>query len=277
MKRSALLVILGVLFLLIAAFCVIMAIRGIYAPAVVETELYSAATPPPTAAPTLIPASEAPAETPKPTETPEPTETPIPTPSPTPYISPIDFESLRSLNPDIYGWLTIDDTNIDYPVVQSSSSNTYYLTHNSDRSYSANGAIFSELSYNSGDFSDPVTILYGHHMSSGAMFGKLQQYFTNNTFFSEHPILHVYTPDALLEFGVFAAVPYSSTHILRAYDFEDEADYTSFVDGVMRTRDLNARFREEYTPEPGDRILILSTCLAGNNTRRFLVLATLLD
>ena len=275
MKRSVLLVILGVLFLLIAFFCVFMGLRGIYAPRVVETELYAAITPSPSAPPTPIPTAESPVETKEPT--PEPAETSVPTPSPTPYISPIDFDALRELNPDIYGWLTIEDTNIDYPIVQSVSSNTYYLTHNSDLVYSANGAIFSEPSYNSGDFSDPVTILYGHHMSSGAMFGKLQQYFTNNTYFSEHPVIYVYTQDALLEYGVFAAVPYSSTHILRAYNFEDEADFTSFINSVMSTRDLNAHFREEYEPETGDRVLVLSTCLAGNNSRRFLVLATLLD
>lgn len=266
MKRSVLIV-LGVLFLLFACFCGIQIWRSAYAPAIVESEAL------PSLAPTLSPVPTPGPES-APASSPEPTA--VPTPSPTPYISPIDFDRLREINPDIYGWIEIEDTNIDYPVVQSAENGAFYLTHNSDGAYSANGSIFSESEYNSFDFSDPVTILYGHHMNTGAMFGRLQQYYTDDAFFSEHPIIRIYTPDALLEYGVFAAVPYSSSHILFYNDFEDNSVFTSFVESIMNTRELSARFREEYTPAAGDRILILSTCLAGNNTRRFLVLATLL-
>ena len=60
-------------------------------------------------------------------------------------------------------------------------------------------------------------------------------------------------------------------------DFSDEEVFESFFSNVLAIRDMSARFNEKYAPQPGDKVLILSTCFAGNNTRRFLVMATLLD
>ena len=272
MKKRLLLGICGAVLLLGAVFCAVKAIQGLRAPKPTRTEL-AAATPAPTASPTPEP-TPAPTETPEPTATPEPT--PEPTPTPPPYVSPIDFESLWEINPDIYGWLQIDDTNVDYPVLQSPTDDKFYLDHDSDGNTSVNGGIFSEHRYNSADFSDPVTILYGHHKWSGAIFGNLQQYFTDSTFFAEDHKLRVYTPEALLEYGVFAAVPYSSDHILYYHDFSDETVFETFFSEILKTRDLSARFNEEYAPHAGDKVLILSTCFAGNNKRRFLVMGTLL-
>ena len=71
----------------------------------------------------------------------------------------IDFAALQAINPDIYAWLEIPGTDISYPVVQHPDDDSYYLRRNSDREYSAGGAIFSEATYNSTDLNDPVTIL----------------------------------------------------------------------------------------------------------------------
>ena len=278
MKKRTLFILCGTVLLLGAIFCGVMAVRGSRA-AKPQTELRATPTAEPTATPTAAP-SPTPANSPKPTVTPKPTPTlsptPEPTPEPTPYVSPIDFESLWEINPDIYGWLLIDDTNVDLPVVQSAEDDTFYLDHDSDRKASVNGAVFSEHVYNHNDFSDPVTILYGHHKWSGAIFGNLQQYFTDNAFFAEDHKLKVYTPTGFLEYGVFAAVPYSSAHILYYHDFSDDAVFEQFFAEILKTRDLSARFNDAYAPKAGDKVLILSTCFAGNNTRRFLVMGTLL-
>lgn len=269
MKRSFLLCILGVIFLLAACFCGYQVWRSVYVPP--ETMLTeSAAAPTPDSTPTSAPA----AATPRVTETPELTAEPELEKEP--YVSPIDFDSLRSQNSDVHGWLWIPDTNIDYPVAQSTVDDAYYLTHDIYGRYTANGAVFYERLYNAWDFSDPVTILYGHHMSSGAMFGNLESYYTDEMFFSEGRHIYLYTPDELLEYGVFAAVPYSGAHILYYNDFTDDDIFADFFADVMSIGDSRAHFNKAFTPEPGDRVLILSTCLAGNNTRRFLVMATLL-
>ena len=265
MKKSTIYVICGVVCLAGAVFGGVKVFQSTYAPKNVQTELSE---PVPTSTPTPVPTV---------TPTPVPEATPEPTPTPTPYVSPIDFGSLQAINSDICAWLVIDDTNIDFPVVQSQTDDTYYLNHNSDGNYSANGSIFSEHEFNANDFTDPVTILYGHHQWDGAMFGKLQQYFTDESFWQGDHTLKVYTPDGFLEYGVFAAVPYSGEHILYYHDFSDEYAFRGFFDNILSTRDLSAKFNETYAPEPGDHVLILSTCLISNNTNRFLVMGTLLS
>ena len=88
---------------------------------------------------------------------------------------PVDFDSLQKENPDIYAWITIPDTVIDYPIVQSSEDNAYYLNHSAEKTDSASGAIYSE-NYNKKNFDDPITLLYGHNMKDGSMFAGLHKY-----------------------------------------------------------------------------------------------------
>ena len=194
-------------------------------------------------------------------------------PAATPYVSPIDFNALQAVNPDIYAWLRIEGTDIDYPLVQSASDDSFYLDHDSDGVYNVNGALFSENEFNGTDMKDPVTIIYGHHMRDGAMFGTLQQDYSDESFFAEHRELLVYTPTETLRYTVFAAVPYSAEHILYYHDFGDENEYNAFFDEIFSIRALSAVLEESDRPEFGDRVLILSTCLIGDNTRRYLVMA----
>lgn len=188
------------------------------------------------------------------------------------YQSPVDFASLTKVNPDIYGWLKIENTNINFPILQNAVNDQFYLDHNSDGEYSANGSIFSEHEYNGKDFEDPVVLLYGHHMHDGAMLGRMQEYYTDADFFESTPTFMIYTPEAEYTYGVFAAVPYPGDHILYYHDFTDPQVFTGFFDDIMQTRDLSALFREEYAPEPGDKVVILSTCLIADNRNRFLVM-----
>ena len=266
MKKRVVYIILGTIFLLAA-----IAVGG-------YTYSRTAYTPP--ALSEQIVRSERAEEPAAPTETPEPTvepsEEPAPTATPEPYDSPIDFDALQEINSDIYAWLEIDGTNISYPIVQHPEDDDYYLTHNSDGNYSANGAIFTQPTYNSTDFEDPVTVIYGHRMGS-AMFGSLMSKFSNAEFFQEYNIIRVYTPERLLEYKVFAAVPYSNEHILYEHDFSEKAEYNAFFRGVYSIRRLEAQFDQEGKPsfEDEDKVLILSTCLQSNRSMRFLVMAAL--
>ena len=273
MKKRSLLLIIGLLFLIAAAvFAVFLAIN-MRRPEKPSTGDLPEVPPPSHTQAVVTTPDTAPSAVPSPAETLQPSAEP----SPEPYVSPIDFDALRAVNPDIYGWLRIADTNIDYPVVQSPTDDTFYLDHDSDRLPSPNGAIFSEHEYNSMDFEDPVTILYGHHKWYGDIFGNLQQYYSDSEFFDADRPIEVFTEDGYYRYRVFAAVPYNRLHILYYNDFTDEQAFISFFRGVMGTRDLSARFNADYAPEPGDRVLILSTCFAGDNKRRFLVMGTLTD
>ena len=87
----------------------------------------------------------------------------------------LDWEELEAVNPDIYAWIYIPNTNIDYPVLQRSGDNDYYLEHNLDGSRGKPGCIYTE-DLNSKEFTDYNTVIYGHNMKSGAMFRTLHDF-----------------------------------------------------------------------------------------------------
>lgn len=190
-----------------------------------------------------------------------------------PYVSPVDFAALQAVNPDIYAWLDIPNTDISYPLVQRDGDDSFYLNHNSSGDYDIDGALFTEQTYSSTDFTEPVTAVYGHQAMSGNMFGKLQMIYSDPAGITDCGEIVVYLPDRELHFTVFAAVPYDNRHILYTYNFESSRMYNAFLDSIYSVRAIGAVFNEEATAESGDKLLILSTCLYGNSQKRYLVLA----
>lgn len=192
---------------------------------------------------------------------------------PAAYESPVDFAALWEVNSDIYAWLYIPDTQINYPILQREGDDAFYLTHDSEKEPSKNGALFTESTYNQRDFSDPVTVIYGHHMRSGDMFGNLQAIYSAQGGLKEHREILVYLPEAELRYQVFAAVPFHMRHILYYNNFSDSDVYAGFLEQVLSVRSISASIDEEAEVSEADQLLILSTCLQGNSSRRYLVLA----
>ena len=190
-----------------------------------------------------------------------------------PYVSPIDFKTLQAENPDIYAWLRIPNTEFDFPILQREGDDSFYLTHDSDGNENSIGAIFTESDYNGTDFEDPLTVVYGHQMHSGTMFGKLQATYSNPENLSTCGEIDVYLPDKELHYQVFAAVPYDNRHILYNYDSTDPRRVTAFLNSVYAVREIGANFSSDVTVSDSDKILVLSTCLEGNSHKRYLVLA----
>ena len=104
----------------------------------------------------------------------------------------IDFNYWQNRNADVYAWIRIPGTKIDYPVVQGDEDG-YYLSHDIDKESNIYGAIYTEK-VNGKDFSSPNTVLYGHHMKDGSMFRGLRN-FLDDEFLKEHHILYLYLPD----------------------------------------------------------------------------------
>ena len=231
------------------------------APPVTET---TAAVPTTTAPVTSVPVTEA-AVTTAPETTPA---APVPE-------ELLDFDVLHKVNKDIYAWLEIDGTIMDDPILQNAKDDTKYLNTSYDKKKSTAGAIYTEATYNSRDFNDPVTLIYGHKTIKGHMFGALQPTYSDAKSFAEHSDIKIYLPGEVRHYTVFAAVPYDNTHILYTYDFTNKYWYRNFFKGVKGIRAIGANFNEEAFPEPGDRVIILSACLEGDKNRRYLVMAVL--
>lgn len=193
-----------------------------------------------------------------------------------PYKSPVDFDSLFKKSEDVCAWLTIPETDISYPVAQHKKNDSYYLKRALDGSRSINGTLFTEKTYNSTDFNDPVTAIYGHDMKSGAMFGLLQEQYYDIEAFEKHKEIIVYCPQKELHYEVFAAVPYSKRHILHYYDsFREKETIDEFVSEIYNIRAFGANIDNDIEVTSEDRLLILSTCLKGDISRRYLVIARL--
>lgn len=190
----------------------------------------------------------------------------------------IDFADLQAnVNRDIYAWIDIPDTRIDYPVLQHPTDNFYYLNYNMDGSKGYPGCIYTE-DYNTRDFTDPNTVLYGHNMKDGSMFAGLHQY-EDREYFDTHPYVYVYTEDRLYVYEIFAAYEYDDDHILYNCDFTDQDAFESYLENIydMESIDSRTNIREDRAVTAEDHILTLSTCVSHEPDRRYLVQGVLLN
>jgi len=182
----------------------------------------------------------------------------------------IDFATLKQdTNEHIYAWITVPGTAIDYPVLQHPEVFGYYLDHNLDHSKGYPGCIYSQL-YNSTEWDDPMTVLYGHNMKDGTMFSGLHQY-EDSQFFEENPYIYIYTEDKVLVYRIFAAYEYSDLDLVQLYMLGGEAAYTEYLDSIYSLDGWNNNFNTEIDVTVEDKVLTLATCISDKPTNRYLV------
>ncbi len=187
--------------------------------------------------------------------------------------NPVDFEGLMQFNPEVYSWIYIPDTSISLPVCQSKEDDNFYLSHDVYKDYSFPGAIYSQ-SMNKTDYSDRVTVLYGHNMANGSMFGNLHM-FSDEDFFNSHPYFYVYTKDRKLTYEVISAHPYDSRHIMYSYDFSKDDVFKSWLESAQNPRAYYSNTRQ-VNLDLNSKILVLSTC-ANSGDGRYLVQGVLIN
>ena len=184
-----------------------------------------------------------------------------------------EYKNLLNKNKRLIGWVKIDDTNIDYPVMQT-TDNEYYLDHNLNQEYDKNGSIFMDKDC---DVLKPSTnlILYGHHMKSGQMFGNLSLY-SDQSYYEKHPYIQF---DTIYEKGlyeimyVFRSRVYSEDEIVfKYYQFIDAQSEQEF-DSYMNDMEGMSLYDTGVTAQYGDRLLTLSTCDYQEKNGRFVVVA----
>ena len=166
----------------------------------------------------------------------------------------IDWEKLKAINEDIVGWIKIDNTNIDYPILHS-NNDLYYLKHNYMKEYNSNGSIFT---INNLPFEDKETIVHGHNMRNGIMFSELSKYLKKDFFYSNNTF-EIYTPECNYKATVFSAYSIGVSleeNNIKSLNFEEELKYY--------------KNKSEYcVSNIGDikKIIKLSTC-SYQNTKR---------
>ncbi len=206
----------------------------------------------------------------------EPEESAAAPEAPKPDI-PIDFDSLTAQNPDIFAWITIPDTPVDYPLVhRTDGDDNFYLKHASDTSESAPGAIFTQYTHNQDLETDHVTMIYGHYMKKGTMFGSLK-YYLEESYRQEHPQITIYTPEHIYNYKVVFAVTYDDRHIMNAFfDCKTSIDYGNFLTSIQTERQLPSWIADPFDVTTDDRMIVLSTC-NGHTDQRLLIGAVLTE
>lgn len=189
-----------------------------------------------------------------------------------PMTRKIDFEGLQEINPDVYAWIWVPGTNIDYPILQSETEeDDYYLNTTIDGKQGYPGSIYTE-NHNAKDFTDPITVVYGHDMLDGTMFTELHKY-TDRTFFDNNPYIYIYTPDRTLKYHIFAAVAFDDRYIPDSYLYFRAEEFQRFVDDVRNSIDGNVNGDIDVKQE--NTALVLSTCISEYPDQRWLVTGTL--
>lgn len=192
---------------------------------------------------------------------------------PDPVDIPVDFDFLKGENQDIIGWIQVEGTKIDYPILYDTTYNRYYLDHNFKGTNTAYGSIFV-LGENAGDFTDFNTVVYGHNMLDSSMFAQLHK-FRNKEFFDTNDKIIVYTPDRKLTYEVFAAYRRDNLNIILSNDFSTEELQAEYIASIYEHTAV-ANFDPEYKVTSADRILTLSTCI-GNPAYRYVVQGVLVS
>ncbi len=184
-----------------------------------------------------------------------------------------EYKTLYNNNKSLVGWVKIDDTLIDYPVMQS-PSNDYYLDHNFDQEKDNNGSIFVDSACSIWPRSQNI-IMYGHNMKSGKMFGDLKKY-KQESFAKEHPYISF---DTIYEKGkyevmyVFGDVVYDEVEVtFKYYQFID-ANSEEEWDSAMSEMAAKSMYDTGVTAKYGDDIITLSTCDYEKDAERFVVVA----
>ena len=180
------------------------------------------------------------------------------------FVSPINFQALQEENPDIYGWIRMDDTVIDYPILQSSPQDPdYYEKHTVEGTEGYPGAIFTESDLNQEPFEDPVTVIYGHRMKNDTMFGSLDLW-QEEDYREAHSQIQIFTQDHTYTYTIALVQVYDNRNILATYDCSSRKGYAAFLESLENVHSIPYWHSEELEISTDQSMIILSTCYGDN-------------
>lgn len=187
----------------------------------------------------------------------------------------VDFDGLKQINQDIIAWIKIPGTNVDYPILQNTEEDdSYYLNRTMEGQEGLPGSIYMEK-YDSPDFTDTVSVIYGHTLHDGTMFSELKKY-QENDFLGENPYIYIYLPDGTVKkFQIFAAVAFDDRYLIKSYAFDYDKDFDKFISDLKACEVGN--IDETVNVEFGSPVITLSTCIDEYPEQRWLVNAVLVN
>ena len=192
----------------------------------------------------------------------------------------VEYGEIYALNSDVVGWIRMDGTPMDYPVMQTPDRPNHYLYKDFDSKDSARGSIYIREECDINEPSDNITI-YGHNMRDGSMFACLNDYMDKNTIHDVYENNSLIFFDTLYEYHVYKifAVFKTSANIGEGFtyhnmiDAKDKADFDNFIAECKRLCLEDYNFDSGITPQYGDKIICLSTCEYTLDNGRFVVAA----
>ncbi len=181
----------------------------------------------------------------------------------------VNIENLYKINSDIIGWVKIEGTNIDYPVMQTKNSPNYYLRRNFYKEYSVMGTPY--LAEQCDIQNSENLIIYGHHISNNKMFGELENY-KQEDYYKEHQIIKFYSREEKAEYeiiAVFKTVAYTGFKYYNYCNLKSESEFIAFINKCYDLAFYDTGKKAEY----GDKLICLSTCEYSQTNGRLVVLA----
>jgi sortase B len=181
------------------------------------------------------------------------------------------YADIYAANSDFVGWITIEGTKIDYPVMQTKDNPNYYLKKNFEKQYSDYGVPYVQEDCDV-DLSDN-TVIYGHHMNNGTMFSDLCKY-TDKKFYENHKTIRFDTLEDFSSYeivAVFKTVAYSEQGF-KYYHFINAHEESEFDEYIVKCKEL-ALYDTGITAEYGDKLITLSTCEYSQTNGRLVVVA----
>lgn len=180
------------------------------------------------------------------------------------------YSAVYEQNNDFVGWITIADTKIDYPVMQSADDPDFYLKHNFEKEYSAYGVPYVQADCDI--LTSDNLVIYGHHMKDDSMFAELCKY-TDVEFYNGHKTFRF---DTKYSYGTYEIVAVfkttSSDDGFAFHHFVDAEDEQAFNDFITACKELSL-YEIETTAQYGDRLITLSTCEYTRTNGRMVVVA----
>ena len=183
--------------------------------------------------------------------------------------NPIDFSELQQVNEDIAGWLRIRALDISYPVVQG-EDNDYYLHRTFEKEDNFAGCLFVNCD-NDRDFTYQNTIIYGHNMKNGSMFGKLKQFREEETY-NKSKYFWMFTPDLIFQYRIFSAMVVNKTGLAYQTFYSDE-DFNEWINKAFEGSEVE---NSGIQVTSDDHVVTLSTC-TGDDSTRFVVMGKLVQ